>query len=228
MALVAICIPTFEDDQELDETLHSFKLQTFKDYQVYVADYDPDNCSKTRQVALKHNAHVINVKRKGIGYARHIATMASKEPIILAWDADARFRERDALERMVNYLMANGIDSTILHVYQEWRKGDFHIFDDQVTYFHLINLSRYMLPLTYTPGIMFSRNTYKEIQFKDLKKWEDILFGLEAFLRGKRVMIIPNVTIEVSGRRAKHEAPLNALFYDYDKAYREGKILRVR
>lgn len=233
---VAICIPTYEDAEELKITLESFRRQTYQNYKIYVADYDPDRCNATKKVAYKYrdNCTVLDIPRKGIGYARHIAALYSSEPLILAWDADAQFKEDYGLEAMVNTLL-RGADIT--HVYQEFRH-DISEFDARRMIYQAINISRYITPLTFTPGILVTREAYNDIGgFRDTEKWEDVLFGVEALQRKKKIVFTPGVTIIVSARRVKNlnlyvdllhgRLDLDLSIFNYNNAYREDKKLKV-
>lgn len=226
MATLAICIPTFHDNLELDKTLYAFRKQTFQDYRVYVADYDPDRCNKTKEVAAKHNAVIIDVNKKGIGYARHLAALYSTEPLILAWDADAYFEENDALERMIRFMRETNAD--IVHAYQDVKKEDLDEFSIQKMVFQSINIPRYLLPATYTPSILIKRSVYNELGgFRDVERWEDILLGAMAVARGKKVLLVPRVTVRVSGRRIRH-MNTSLDFLDYNNAYRGDQRLRIK
>ncbi len=52
-------------------------------------DYDPDNSQATARIARSYGAKVINVDRKGTGYARHSGVLSKGEHIMLHADADA-------------------------------------------------------------------------------------------------------------------------------------------
>ncbi|MEM4322710.1 MAG: glycosyltransferase family A protein [Candidatus Nitrosocaldaceae archaeon] len=214
--MIDICIPTYNDAKELRDTLIMFQNQTYKDYEIYVADYDPEGNRETMNVALEYNANVIIVDKKGIGYARHLATIYGNNSIILNWDADARFTRDTDLEYCLDYMISNDLD--LAHIIHRWRKGSFNVLDFQEIGWQIMNYPRNFLPLTFTPGLFIKRDVYNELNgFKDIKQWEDVELGLNAFFHNKKISIIPNVHIEVSARRVK------ALDFDYDHAIRDGK-----
>jgi len=221
MKQIAVVIPTFEEGEYLAKTLQSFEKQTFRDFNVYIADYDPNGTRETRTIAEQHNAIVVPIHQKGIGWARHIGITTSPEPIIINFDADTTFRENNAIETLVGSL---NNDNILLHCYNEFREGEEHPILWQEAAHQLLNLSRFVIPFVFGAGSTIKREHYEAVGgFKDISRWEDVQLGISvtAMYPGK-VFLVPGITVESSTRRV-------TTFFDgnYNNAYRNGKIIKI-
>jgi len=84
--LISIIIPTKNEEKYLGDLLKSIKKQTYKNYEILVGDYK--STDKTREIARKYGARVINIKKKGFAAGRNGAFKYSKGQIIAFIDAD--------------------------------------------------------------------------------------------------------------------------------------------
>ena len=87
--MVSIVIPTKNEPGFIEKLLESIKNQSYKNIEVIVVDYKSDD--GTVQIARSFGARVIEVSRKGVGYATHVGFENAKGDIIIRTDADAIF-----------------------------------------------------------------------------------------------------------------------------------------
>jgi len=92
-------IPTRNEGKYLGECLRSIREQSLRSYEVIVVDRD--STDRTKSIARKYGANVINEPRRGVGLARNTGAAISKGRILIFADADARL-DRDFLQRVDN------------------------------------------------------------------------------------------------------------------------------
>ncbi len=84
MPFLSIVIPTKNEEKNLPKLLDSIKSQTFADYEVVVAD--AGSTDKTRDIAAKYGAHVVDGGMPGPGRNRGAAVASGQ--MLLFLDAD--------------------------------------------------------------------------------------------------------------------------------------------
>lgn len=95
--LVSINIPTYNSESTLEETLKSIKLQSYKNYEIIIADHNSKD--KTAEIAKKYTDKII-LDPKKLLHSRYLAFKASKGKIIFFIDSD-QILEPTLLERVV-------------------------------------------------------------------------------------------------------------------------------
>lgn len=92
---LSIIIPTYNEEQYLPYLLETIEAQTWRDFEVIVADnYSRD---KTRQIARKFGAKVVNGGLPGVGRNRGAAV--AQGSILLFLDSDIILPAADFLEK---------------------------------------------------------------------------------------------------------------------------------
>src|SRR5574338_1313035 len=103
MPRVAVVIPTFKEDDMLRRCLDSLEQQTvFKDSEIVIADYDPDDKHVTTNAIAEYQyVKYVSVDKKGIANARNAGIQASSAPVIVNFDAECVFNRPDAISLMI-------------------------------------------------------------------------------------------------------------------------------
>ena len=83
--MLSIIIPTYNEEKYLPKLLKCVKKQTYKNYEIIVAD--ADSADKTRQIAKKYGCRVVKGGMPAIG--RNNGAKAAKGDILLFLDADS-------------------------------------------------------------------------------------------------------------------------------------------
>ena len=87
--MISIVIPAFNEEYYLPKLLDSIKRQTYKNYEIIVADADSKD--KTRQIAKKHGCSIVKGGMPAAG--RNSGAKSAKGDILLFLDADVQFDE---------------------------------------------------------------------------------------------------------------------------------------
>ena len=95
--MISIIIPTYNEEEYLPKLLDCIKRQTYKDYEVIVADADSKD--NTRQIAKKYGCKVVKGGMPAIG--RNNGAKAAKGNILLFLDADTQI-DKNFLKNSMN------------------------------------------------------------------------------------------------------------------------------
>lgn len=95
---ISVVIPALNEEKYLGKCLESFQNQTFKDFETIVAD--GGSTDKTREVAQKFGAKIIQLENSNICQARQAGLEEARGEIVVGADADNTY-PADHLERIV-------------------------------------------------------------------------------------------------------------------------------
>jgi glycosyltransferase involved in cell wall biosynthesis len=105
--LLSIIIPTFNEEQNLPTLLKTITEQTFRDFEVIVAD-SPASSDKTKELALAAGCRVVAGGRVSEG--RNNGAAAALGKVFLFLDADVALPNQFFLEDTVNEFIARDLD----------------------------------------------------------------------------------------------------------------------
>lgn len=193
--MLSIIIPTLNEEKYLPKLLESIKKQSFKDYEIIVADYNSKD--KTKQVARKYNCKLV---KGGLPpKARNNGAKIAKGSLLLFMDADCVIRKdffENALREIKNKrlniaackicpLSNKVIDKLAFSIYNFWS------FLTQKFYPHATG-----------HGIFCEKKLHNKINGFDesIKLGEDMDYCRRAGKKGK-FRILNSVVISTSTRR---------------------------
>ncbi len=104
--VVSVIIPTKNEEKYLPRLLESIKKQTYKNYEVIVAD--GNSTDRTVEIAKKHGARVIDGKDHP-GKGRNQGAKHAKGEILLFLDADTILPDEKWLEMVVREFEERGL-----------------------------------------------------------------------------------------------------------------------
>jgi len=102
--MLSIVIPTFNEEDYLPKLLESIKKQTYKDYEIIVADNSKDN---TKKIAKKYKCKV--VKGGKPGRARNSGAKIAKYDLLFL-DADDILADKDFLKKFLKKIKKKKLD----------------------------------------------------------------------------------------------------------------------
>lgn len=97
---VSVVIPAYNEEKLIAQTLKSLQKQTYKHFEVIVADNN--STDNTAAIAKQLGAKVVPVKKKGVGITRQSGFMEARGEIIASTDADT-ILPTNWLSRIVDY-----------------------------------------------------------------------------------------------------------------------------
>jgi glycosyltransferase involved in cell wall biosynthesis len=105
--LLSVIIPTFNEEQNLPTLLKTLKEQTFRDFEVVVAD-SHNTTDKTKEIARAGGCRV--VEGGSVSQGRNSGAAAALGRVFLFLDADVALPNQFFLEDTVNEFVARDLD----------------------------------------------------------------------------------------------------------------------
>ncbi|MEM5799402.1 MAG: glycosyltransferase [Candidatus Aenigmatarchaeota archaeon] len=203
---ISIVIPTYNEEKYLPKLLTSIKKQTFKDFEVIVADaFSKD---KTREIAKKFGAIVVDGGLPAKG--RNEGAKIAKGKYIYFLDADVRL-PKNFLEKTIDEIEKNKIDLATCYI-----KPISNLEIDKKIHI-LANMfikitSRTKKP--YAPGfcIIANKKLHKKIKgFNESLRMSEDHDYVRRMIKFGKFKVLESSIIYVSVRRLKKEGRLNLI-----------------
>jgi len=196
--MLSIIIPTYNEEKYLPLLLKSIKNQSFKDYEIIIADNKSKD--KTRQIAKKYKCKIVDGGKPSIG--RNNGAKVAKSDILFFIDADCTIK-KSFLQKALNEIKNKNID--VAGCYAQPLSGK---ISDSVIFF-LFNFLIYITHFFYPHaayGMFCRKNLHKKIKGFDenIKLSEDMDYVKRARRHGK-FRILKTVKICTSTRRFDEE-----------------------
>ncbi len=102
--MLSIILPTYNEEKYLPNLLKSIKKQSYKDYEIIIADSSKD---KTKLIAKKFKCKVVNGGYPPI--ARNNGAKISKHDLLFL-DADVIFKNQNFLKKFLKKIKQNNLD----------------------------------------------------------------------------------------------------------------------
>ena len=205
--ILSIIIPTKNEEEYLPKLLKSIRKQTFKNYEIIVADNNSKD--KTKKIAKKYKCKIV---KGGLpGKARNKGAKLATGDILLFLDADTELKTKDFLEKAVKEFEKKKIDLAAPLMYLKGNKLDKLYFD---FWNRLTELFQYSLtPFAGGWCIFIKRDLHNKIKGFD----EKIILGedsdyVQRAIKSKlfkvKFKVLKSVKIQVSPRRLQKEGHL--------------------
>jgi len=201
--MLSIIIPTYNEEKYLPKLLKSIKNQTFKDYEIIVADNSSKD--KTRQIAKEFGCKII--KGNLPGKARNSGVKKSKGNLLLFIDADCVIR-KNYLNKALNEIKNKNLEIAGCKVFplsdKIIDKLAFSIFN-----FWISSTQKYY-PNATAHGIFCKKELHKKINGFDekIRLSEDMNYCKRAGKKGK-FRILNSVRVFTSTRRFDYYGRFN-------------------
>lgn len=203
--MLSIIIPTLNEEKYLPKLLDSIKKQSFRDYEIIVADFNSKD--NTRKIARKYKCKIVKGGKPPV--ARNNGAKVAKGDVLFFIDADCVIKKY-FLQKAINGIKSKSLDAAGCYA---WALSN-RISDD--IWFLLFNLWIYMTQFFYPNasfGIFCKKNVHEKIKGFDenIKLSEDLDYAKRAGKHGK-FRILKNVKVYASVRRFDEEGRLKLSF----------------
>ncbi|WP_150465919.1 glycosyltransferase family 2 protein [Francisella sp. SYW-2] len=209
MYKVSICIPTYEQPENLDKCLDSIVSQTFKDYEVIISDDSRTNSVELIVDKYKKVLNITYIKNqvpKGSPENWNEAIRHARGKYIKILHHDDRFRDSFGLERFIELIEScDDIDAVFCSSYHVNKEGKYvssHILSDE----RLLPVKKDSKNLFFgnqlgAPSIMLYRNGLNIFFDKRMRWLVDIDFYIrllqkKSFIYTKEELISINISEE--------------------------------
>lgn len=226
---VSIVMPTFNGDEYLDEVLHMVTNQKV-DFEFEIVVVDSGSSDRTLEILDKYeiNYHSIDKKTFNHGLTRNLAISKSKGEIIVMLTQDAipsdenwlanilkPYDDEDVVGVYVKQIPRDDCNIIIEKRINSWIIGEnqgitnsIDCFEqyDKFTPYEKYRLTNFDDVCSSLRRSFWEKNPYKKMDFA-----EDLRFGVDAILAGKKIVYTPDSAVIHS-----HNRPLR---YEYKRTY---------
>ena len=204
--MLSIIIPTLNEEKYLPKLLESIKRQSFKDYEIIVADFNSRD--KTRKIAKKYKCKIVNGGIPSV--AKNNGAKIAKGDMLFFIDADC-IVAKSFLHKALNEIKSRNLDISDCYIWPISNK----IFDN--IFFSLFNFWVYITQFFYpnaASGIFCKKDIHQKIKGfdEDIKLSEDMDYAKRAGKCGK-FRILKTAKVYTSTRRFEEEGRLKVSLY---------------
>ncbi len=200
--MISIIIPALNEEKYLAKLLDCIKKQTFKDYEVLIADANSKD--NTRKIAKKYGCTIVKGGLPGIG--RNNGAKAAKGNILLFLDADVQF-DNNFLKNAINEFEKRKLDVAGLSIFPQGKNPLDKIF---LAVFNFWTFSTQLFyPNASGSGIMCKKWIFKKVKGFDetIKLSEDMDYVKRCSRHGK-FRILKSAKSFIAMRRFEKEGRL--------------------
>lgn len=199
-AVLSIIIPVYNSEKYLRETLRSVLAQTYKDFEVLIVDDgSPDRSPVICQefAAKDVRFHVLSKQNGGVSSARNYGLERAKGKYIAFLDGDDCI-DAPMYERMIQALEEHSADIVGCRVCKEQHYNP-QRHEEASRRFLLSDVPREFLSkkgyfIDSSLNKVYRRELIGGLRFDETISYsEDKLFVVEAFLRARRIVLLPDV-----------------------------------
>ena len=221
--MLSIIIPTYNEKKYLPKLLHSIEKQTYKNYEIIIADSSKD---ETKLIAKKFKCKIV---RGGLpGKARNNGAKNAKHDLLFL-DADVIIKDKDFLKKFLNKIKQNNLEIATCKVLPDSKKKSHKI------YYFIKNYGNKYRFKKHVSGqcVYITKKLFNKIKGYD----ETLLLGEEhdlaqrAVKAGAKYGFFMDLHLYNSPRRIEKEGFFKSLIKGgYSELYREfiGKIRKKK
>ncbi len=206
--MLSIIIPTHNEENYLPKLLDSIKKQTYKNYEIIVADGNSED--KTRHIGKKYGCKIVQDGGLGPGIGRNIGVKAAKGDILLFLDADSIIG-CDYLKKSLDAFEKRELDIAGSYIYPSTRRIVDWVFLGTFNFWCFI--SQLFYPHACGTGIFCRKRLHNRVLGFDetIKTAEDMDYVNRCSKYGK-FRLLRNSKIIYSMRRYENEGRLKTGF----------------
>ncbi|MCK5084382.1 MAG: glycosyltransferase [Candidatus Pacebacteria bacterium] len=203
--MLSIIIPTKNEEKYLPMLLESIKRQTFRDYEIIVADNKSED--KTQEIARKYNCVIVQGGMPGPG--RNAGARSAKGDVLLFLDSDTELENESFLELLVEEFNDRKLDAAVPMAYADGTSLDnlFYGFWN-----NLVKVFQRVSPFAGGWCIFATKNIHNKIKGFDerIVLGEDSDYAKRTAKIGK-FRVLRGAKVKVSPRRFAEEGHLKII-----------------
>ncbi|MBU2103293.1 MAG: glycosyltransferase, partial [Candidatus Omnitrophica bacterium] len=193
MLRLSVIVPTYNNQDTIDECFSSIKKSHFKNYELIVADCASEDL--TRTIAKKYVDRVLKFPRGcGRNYARRMGAQAAGADIIVNIDSDILIKE-DTLEIIADYFSAHHDCDAITGSLSKTHPNNDFFSQYKNLYMHY-RFSRLPSRVGFLYGAIFAfRKHLAALYDKNVSVADDTAFGRNLVSRGKIIAFLNDLQV---------------------------------
>jgi len=188
---ISAIVPTHNEENYIGKCLKCLLNQTYFPIETIVVDYASED--RTREIAQRYGAKVIQTDEPGVGNARDLGAEKAAHNFLFFTDADAIF-ENQLIEKMAKRLEETNADIVTVPA----------IYYDTVNPFLVIgmNIHKFRAPwLLSARAILIPKQIWAEVGGWEVPIWEERHLGLKLKKAGFKIEMARDLAVATTARR---------------------------
>lgn len=173
----SIIIPNYNKEEYVRDTLDSVFNQTYKNLEVIVVD--DGSTDNSINIINEYNVKLLHANRKRAGGARNIGIDNATGDYIIFLDSDDYFTNEFVIEKLASTI--NGEDLIFLAFTRDKFGKVYDVIEEHEDISKKIENTKYLG----CPTKCFKNSLLDNIRFPEEKRYEDIIFTLEAMCKAE-------------------------------------------
>lgn len=174
----SVIVPNYNKAPYIEECLNSVFGQTYKNYEVIVID-DGSTDNSLEKIKKYPDVKLITTGRLQAGGARNAGMKLANGEYIVFLDSDDYLTNNEVLEKLANHI--NGEDIIFL----SFTKDNFGKIEEMIEKEEAIENKIEKTSMLGCPTKCFKKELIQELRFPECKRYEDMIFTLEAMCKAK-------------------------------------------
>lgn len=174
----SIIVPNYNKAEYIEDCLNSILNQTYKNYEIIMID--DGSTDNSVEVINKFNINLLKTNRLQAGGARNLGLKHATGDYIIFLDSDDYLSCDDVLEKLTNIIVDEDI------IFLNYSKNTYGDIKEVIEEKEDIAIKIENTKQLGCPTKCFKRSLLEDISFPECKRYEDIVFTLEALCKTKK------------------------------------------
>lgn len=174
----SIIVPNYNKAEYIEDCLNSILNQTYKNYEIIMID--DGSTDNSVEVINKFNINLLKTNRLQAGGARNLGLKHATGDYIIFLDSDDYLSCDDVLEKLTNIIVDEDI------IFLNYSKNTYGDIKEVIEEKEDIAIKIENTKQLGCPTKCFKRSLLEDISFPECKRYEDIIFTLEAMCKTEK------------------------------------------
>lgn len=174
----SIIVPNYNKAEYIEECINSILNQTYKNYEIIMID--DGSTDNSVEVINKFNINLLKTNRLQAGGARNLGLKQATGDYIIFLDSDDYLSCDDVLEKLTNIIVDEDI------IFLNYSKNTYGDIKEVIEEKEDIAIKIENTKQLGCPTKCFKRSLLENISFPECKRYEDIIFTLEAMCKTEK------------------------------------------
>lgn len=173
----SIIVPNYNKEEYIEECIDSILNQTYKNYEIIMID--DGSSDNSVEVINKFNLNLLKTNRLQAGGARNLGLKHATGDYVIFLDSDDYLSSNNVLEKLTKIITGEDL------IFLNYSKNNYGDIKEVIEEKEDISIKIENTKQLGCPTKCFKRSLLENISFPECKRYEDIIFTLEAMCKAK-------------------------------------------